>query len=325
MLFEFGYNNTDCLKFIIKEVRHSRTGIDIFYTGTDIVNTARMTGNSTIHDLVEQKELIHNEFPKAKLYLVANDIVLYGFDKSKFFYKLKNLLEEVHPDGIIIANPILLYLFNELFSQYNIDIIISTIAGIDSIAKLEQLLKQSYYFGGIVVPISLNRNIALLQEFKNRIGSRKLILIPNEGCSPSCINRIFHFISHSLTNVEFSNTFVEKCTNDYKATTDYFLKTGIIVPSMLSNELDDIVDIIKLPNRHLTEEKHIKKTIKQLVWYQNRKDPANFFELIGFDVHYTLKTNLLKELFVIWRSCKNQCHQCNRCNLFTKYIKVRGD
>lgn len=321
MLYEFGFNNTNALLYILKVLNKRNLNVDIFYTGTDIVNTGRLTGNSSFSEIKRQRQIIKEQFPSSKLFIVANDSVLNEFDFSQTLSNIKSLVEVAQVDGLIVANTILLYYLNDFFKTCNADLIISTITNLDSVEKVERLISSGFYFSGIVAPISINRDFNKLKEIKKTIGERSLTIIPNESCSPHCINRQFHFNAHSIKRSEFSNIFVEECSQEISKYPINVLKSGILNPSIFSEEYDAVIDVIKLPNRHLLEETNIEKTIEQLACYYNCQDPLDFFSLLSFDYNYSVQSSKLKELFIIWKSCGNNCHSCHSCLEYKKIIK----
>ena len=258
MLFEFGFNNTDTLLYSIKALKKRNLNVDIFYTGTDVVNTGRLTGNSSFSEIKKQKKIINDEFPAAKLFVVANDCVLIDFDLNQTIPRLKSLIDIAKVDGLIIANTILLHYLSDFFKTCNADLIISTITNIDTVEKINKLINTGFYFSGIVAPISLNRDFNKLKEIKKYIGERNLTIIPNESCSPHCINRQFHFNAHSIRNFEFSKMFSEECSQEISKYPINILKSGILNPSIFSKGYNTIIDVIKLPNRHLLDEENTR-------------------------------------------------------------------
>ena len=323
MLYEFGYNNLVALKFIVKTLKERNLNVDIFYTGTDIVNTGRLTGNSSISAIYKQKSYIREHFSNAKLFIAVNDTVLQNFELKKTLESIKLLFETSDIDGVIIANPILLYYLNDYFFDNNVDVIISTITNIDSVEKIEKLLLDEVYFTGIVAPISVNRDFSKLKSIKSLIGDRKLTVIPNESCSPHCFNRQFHFNAHSIKNVEFSNKFVEKCTQEISKFPKKVLMSGMLSPSMVHNGYQDIIDVIKLPNRHFKERKDINKSIDRLGYYINGQDPEDFFSLLCFDYQFSISSQRLSKIFTKWMNCRNNCYSCSSCSDFDKFIHIK--
>lgn len=323
MLYEFGYNNTKTLVYILKALRERNIIVDIFYTGADIVNTGRLTGNSTIEEIHTQKIIIKEYFPNAKLFVVLNDCVLSDFDKKNTISSIKLLIEEAKPEGLIIANPILLLYLNDYLRDSNIEVVISTITNLDNVEKVEKLIMDGIYFTGVVTPISINRDFNKLKSIKQIIGKRSLAIIPNESCSPHCVNRQFHFIAHSTRNIEFSNRFVEECSRDISENPINVLMSGMLGPSTILNDYGDIIDILKLPNRHLINELEINRSIDRLDSYSTGKDPIDFFSLLSFNFKYSIPSSKLQDLFKIWKGCKNNCHSCNSCMNYAKYIKQK--
>jgi len=319
--YEFGFNNTNALKFIIKVLKRENLNVDIFYTGTNIVNSARLTGNSSAFEIKKQRKIIAEQFPASKLFIVANDTVLNDFNVNQTLSKLELLLKESQIDGLIIANPILLHYFNDFFKNNNKELIISTITNLDSVEKVENLVNTGYYFTGIVAPISLNRNIDELEKIKKVLVKRSLTIIPNESCSPNCINRQYHFNAHSINSYEFSNRFVEECSQNISKYPINILKSGILPPSFFSKQYNGIIDIVKLPNRHLENKIDIEKSIKHLANYSSFKNPKDLFSLLTFDYNYYMESSLLNDLFDIWLYCGNKCHSCNACLKYEKLIQ----
>jgi len=319
--YEFGFNNTDALKYILEALIRKNLYVDIFYTGTDIVNTGRLTGNSSISEIVKQRKLIKEYFPTSKLFIAANDTVLIDFNIDQTLSQIKSLIEIARVDGLIIANTVLLHYLSNYISLNGSELVLSTITNLDSVEKVDNLINTGHYFTGMVAPVSLNRNLNKLREIKEVIGERSLTIIPNESCSPHCINRQFHFNAHSSNNHEFSNKFVEECSQDISKYPVRILTSGILNPSIFSNGYSSVIDVIKLPNRHLKNTDHIEQSIEQLSCYCNSQDPEDFFSLLSFDYSYSVQSSSINPLFDLWQNCGNRCHTCHKCSDFKKYIK----
>ncbi len=320
MLYEFGYNNTSTLGFVIDNLKKANLKVDFFYTGTDIVCTGRMTGNSSLHDIAEQNKLIHCDFPEAKLLIVANDTVLNNFNFKHTISRIKELFEVAKINGLIVANPILLHYLSEYLESQKADVIISTITGLDSLEKIQNFIEQDFYFTGMVAPITINRDLKTLTSIKKILGEKTLTIIPNESCLPFCVNRQFHFNAHSIKNSSFSNIFASRCSEEIAQNPAKVLMSGVVSPSMFSDGYSQVVDIIKFPNRHLTEKSSVIKSISQLRYYFNCQDPTNFFDLLTFDYNYFIQSLQLKPLFQVWKNCRNRCYSCTFCDKYKKHI-----
>lgn len=331
--YSFNIHDVDEIKSIIEK---SSEKINIEFYGSlnpsDFLMDGR--GESILTPTVDYDTLKYNvNYIKSKgfnfNYLINapfyNNIELTSSGYKRILEYIDYLYSELNINTFTVANMILAEIINANFN--NIDIYISTIAGVDSISQVIDLRNKKYK--KVVLKENRIRDFRFLQEATD-IGGIEIELILNNHCYQDCIYRNLHYVS--LTAKDTANNynydfFLNTCL--HRNATE-FLKVPFIRPEDMDKYINIGIKNFKVEGRTNIEKSNLTKFINA---YIDRRYDGNVIELLycfntTYDNQYKkfiIENNKLDGFIDFFINepyhCELQCkYYCNYCNQYLERI-----
>ena len=288
----------------------------IYMAGSpDYIGTGRVNlGHAGLEEVARHTEYCHSN--NVKIEMVLNSSCMGGQQLTTEGYNLIHWyianLEDIGVDTVVVADP---YLIEMIASEFNIPVVVSVLAFVDSPQKAEFF--EQLGASSIVIDSNVNRHFDVLEAIRDAVDC-ELKLLVNEGCLYRCPFRYahFNFFSHvngppPRPNVQ-DDYYYHKCLTLRINDPSLILKSPFIRPEDLK-EYAHITDVFKIGGRS-----HFINWILNCVnAYAAESYDGNLMDLMDcpkdlIDL-FNIPNKALDGAIEQWKKHSTVCHTCGYC------------
>jgi len=285
----------------------------IYMAGSpDYIGTGRVNlGHAGLEEVARHTEYCHSN--DVKIEMVLNSSCMGGQQLTTEGYNLIHWnLEDIGVDTVVVADP---YLIEMIASEFNIPVVVSVLAFVDSPQKAEFF--EQLGASSIVVDSNVNRHFDVLEAIRDAVDC-ELKLLVNEGCLYRCPFRYahFNFFSHvngppPRPNVQ-DDYYYHKCLTLRINDPSLILKSPFIRPEDLK-EYAHITDVFKIGGRS-----HFINWILNCVnAYAAESYDGNLMDLMDCPKDlvdlFNIPNKALDGAIEQWKKHSTVCHTCGYC------------